>query len=294
MVPRKREDTSDSDHVQHYYEMSMSKCFRSTAGQLRCATCHDPHVEPTTEEAPAYFNQKCMDCHADRTCSLPPQTRRQTTPADNCIGCHMPERSVPETAHTSLTNHRIIARPGEPWPDAAFQQTSLSLPDLVHLNRVPGRSEDIPPMTLLEAYREISERKPEYLAPYRKLLDDLERQSQESAALEMALGRRDLQGGDPQGAIEHLQHSLELDPQQAAAYGYLSQALEQRGRLLEAIAASGKAVSLDPYDPLLQKSLIEQLIAAKEYDKAIGAMESYLKTFPEDGMVRQMMAIAKQ
>ena len=294
LVPRKREDVDDSDHVQHYYEMSMSKCFRATAGQLRCATCHDPHVEPTAEEAPAYFNQKCMDCHANRTCTLPAQARQKTTPADNCIGCHMPQRDVPETAHTSLTNHRITARPGEPWPEEAFKQTSPSLPDLVHVNRVPGRDENIPQLSLLEAYREISERKPEYVAPYRKLLDDLEQQGPGDATVQLALGRRDLQAGDAQRAIEHFQHSVQLDSQSAAAFGYLSQALEQRGRTLEAIAASEKAASLNPYDPLLQKALIDQLIAGQQYDKAQFAMEHYVKEFPEDSMVRQMLAIVKQ
>jgi len=32
MVPRRRDDPDNGDHVQHYYEMSMSKCFRASAG----------------------------------------------------------------------------------------------------------------------------------------------------------------------------------------------------------------------------------------------------------------------
>jgi hypothetical protein len=293
MVPRKRTD-SDSDHVQHYYEMSMSQCFRSSAGQLRCATCHDPHVQPTAAEAPGWFNQKCMECHASHTCKESLDVRRKTAPADNCIRCHMPQRNVPETAHTSLTNHRIVAREGEPWPDAAFQQTTPALPDLVHVDRIPGNADDLPPTTLLEAYREISERKPEYLAPYRKLLDDLEQNGPEDASVQLALGRRDLQLSNAQTAIEHFQHTLQLNPHQPEAYGYLSEALQQRGRIQEAIAASEKGVAMDPFDPLLRRALIDQLIAAQQYAKATEAMESYLKDFPEDSLVRQMLAIAKQ
>lgn len=294
MVPRKLADQDDSDHVQHYYEMSMSQCFRSSAGQLRCATCHDPHIQPTPAEAPAYFNQKCMECHASHTCTQSLEARRKTTPVDNCIGCHMPQRDVPETAHTSLTNHRIIARPGEPWPDAAFQQTTPSLPDLVHLNRIPGNSDDLPPTSLLETYREISERRPEYLVPYRKLLDELEQRSPDDAAVQLALGRRDLQSGNPQSALDHLQHAVQLDPRRPEAFGYLAQALQQRGRIQEAIAASEKAITLDPFNSLLRKALIDQLIAAQQYTKATQAMEDYLKDFPEDSLVRQMLAIAKQ
>jgi predicted Zn-dependent protease len=108
------------------------------------------------------------------------------------------------------------------------------------------------------------------------------------------LGRKELQAGDAQGAIEHLQRSLELNAQQPSALGLLSQAFEEQKRIPEAIAASQKAISLEPYDPLLQKSLIDQLIAAQQYDKAVAAMESYLKDFPEDSFVRQMLTMAKQ
>jgi hypothetical protein len=274
--------------------MSMSQCFRSTSGQLRCATCHDPHVQPTAEEAPAYFNQKCMECHASHTCTQSLEVRRKTIPAENCISCHMPQRNVPETAHTSLTNHRIIAREGEPWPDAAYQQTTPALPDLVHLNRIPGSSEDIPPVTLLEAYREISERKPEYLVPYRKLLDELEQRSPDDASVQLALGRRDLQASNAQSAVDHFQHAIQLNPRQPETYGYLSQALQRSGRIPEAIAASEKAIAMDPYNPLLRRALVDQLIAGQQYAKATEAMENYLKDFPEDGLVRKMLAIAKQ
>jgi hypothetical protein len=294
MVPLKRSDPDDTDHVRHFFEMSMSKCYRATAGQLRCATCHDPHVEPTHEEAPAYFNAKCVECHSSRTCTLAPAARRQTTPADNCIGCHMPQRKVPLTAHTSLTNHRILIRPGEPWPEEAFQQTTPSLPDLVHLNRVPGRSDDLPPLTLLEAYRRVAEKRPEYNAAYQKTLSELERTEPNNAVVQQALGRRDLANGELQQAIDHLQRAAQLDPQQATTYSYLSEALAQQNRIGEAIEASEQAVSLQPYDALIQKALIDRLIADKQYSKAIAAMDHYLELFPEDSFMRRMLEIAKQ
>src|ERR1700728_2386092 len=93
MVPLKRGDADDKDHVQHYFEMSMSKCFRASDWQLRCATCHDPHVEPAQSEAPGYFNTKCVGCHSSRACTLPLPARPQTKSADNCIGWHQPPRA---------------------------------------------------------------------------------------------------------------------------------------------------------------------------------------------------------
>jgi hypothetical protein len=294
MVPPKPDNPNDSDHVQHYFQMSMSKCYRASSGQLRCTTCHDPHIEPSSEEAPEYFNAKCASCHASRTCTLPAAARRQTTPADNCIGCHMLKREAAETAHTVLTEHRIVIRPDEPWPPEAFRQTTPSLPDLIHLDKIPGQSEDLPLLSLLEGYREITERKPEYAASYAKVLAELEHTEPDNATVQQALGHRDLESGEPQKAIEHLERAAQLDPQQAMTYSYLAEALGQQGAVDKAIAAGEKAVSLNPYNQLLQKALIDRLIAGKEYQKALAAMEHYLEVFPEDSFMRQMLAIAKQ
>jgi hypothetical protein len=294
MVPLKPTDPDDHDHVQHYFEMSMSKCFRASSRQLRCATCHDPHVEPTHDEAPAYFNPRCMNCHASSACTLPIDKRQKTSPADNCIGCHMPSREAPDAAHTSLTNHRILARPGEPWPEEAFQQTSPALPDLVHLNRVRGRADDLPALSLLEAYREIAERKPEYADAYRKTLSELSEHDPDHAAVQEGLGSWELTAGDLDQAVAHLRRAIMLDPEHGMAYSLLSEALARQDHLDEAIAASEKAVSMEPYRARYQKSLIDQLVAAKQYDKAVAAMEHYNQLFPEDEFMRKMLKIAKE
>jgi hypothetical protein len=294
MAPLKPGDPDARDHVQHYFEMSMSKCFRASARQLRCATCHDPHFQPTAAETPAFFNQKCMTCHDGQSCTAPGAARHSTAPSDNCIGCHMPRRDAPETAHTSLTNHRILARPGEPWPDEAFRQATPELPDLVHLNRVRGAEEHVSELDLLEAYRQIAERKPDYAAAYNRTLTDLEQTNPDHAAVQEGLGRRELSSGSVDQAIAHLRRAIELNPQGGMAYSLLSEALARRGNLDEAIASSEKAVSLAPYEQLYQKSLIHHLIEARQYDKATAAMEHYMELFPEDDFMRNMLKVARQ
>src|SRR5487761_1162445 len=116
MIPPTRESPPDVDHVEHYYSMTLSKCYRGSAGRLRCITCHDPHVEPASQQAPACFNKKSLPCHTVRSCSLPLKTRQQNSPPDACISCHMPKRNVQVISHSSITNHRILARPDEPFP----------------------------------------------------------------------------------------------------------------------------------------------------------------------------------
>jgi tetratricopeptide (TPR) repeat protein len=206
----------------------------------------------------------------------------------------MPQREAPEAAHTSLTNHRILARPGEPWPAEAFQQTSPSLPDLVHLNRVRGRADDLPALSLLEAYWEIGQRKPEYADAYQKTLSALSEQDPDHAAVQEGLGRRELAAGNLDAAVAHLRRALALDPERGMAYSLLSEALARQDHLVEAIAASEKAVSIEPYKALYQKSLISHLVAARQYDKAVAAMEHYNQLFPEDEFMRKMLKIAKQ
>lgn len=294
MIPMKRGDPDRSDHLDQYFEMSMSKCFRGSAGQLRCATCHDPHVEPSAEEAPEYFNAKCLGCHSRKSCTFPREARQKTMPADNCVGCHMPRREDIKVAHDSLTNHRILSKPEEPWPDEAYAQTTSSLPDLVHLNRVPGREDDLPALSLLEAYREIAEQRPEYTAAYQRALSDLEQTDPDHAPVQEGLGRRDLANGDLDDAIAHLQQAIKLDPQRGPAYSYLSEALAQTDQLNRAIDASEKAVSLNPYKAFYRKALIERLIAAKQYPKALAEMQLYMELFPEDDLMRRMLEMAKQ
>ncbi|MGA7106579.1 MAG: hypothetical protein WBV28_01740 [Terracidiphilus sp.] len=53
-------------------------------------------------------------------------------------------------------------------------------------------------------------------------------------------------------------------------------------------------MSLEPYNALFQKALIDRLIAAKQYEKATAAMERYVALFPEDGFMRKMLEMAKQ
>jgi len=206
----------------------------------------------------------------------------------------MPRREAQEAAHTTLTNHRIIARPAEPWPKEAFEQTSADLPDLIHLNRLRKNVDNLPASTLLEAYREIAERKPEYVQAYQRLLEEEGRNEPNQASVQFGLGKRDLENGKAEQAAEHLRLAIKLDPRGARSYQLLSQALGNQGLAEEAIPASEKAVSLEPYEPLYQKTLISHLIDAKHYGEAVSAMERYLSEFPEDEFMRKMLEIARQ
>ena len=294
MIPPTPSNPPNADHVEHYYSMTLSKCYRESKGRLSCITCHDPHMEPSRAEASTYFNGKCLTCHTDHSCKLPLAAREQSKPADNCIGCHMPKRDIGVISHSSATNHRILARPDESFPAITFQQTLPSLPDLIHLNPAPGQENTAPPMlTLLEAYGELAANHPEYVAPYLKVLDDLSRTQPESALVQASLGRRELKAGSYQSAVDHLKHALQIGPPQASTYVDLSEALAKLGQSDESLPLLEKAIALDPYDPVMQKTLVVRLIQAKQYNRALDALEQYLEVFPQDSFMREMLARAK-
>lgn len=294
MVPPKRESPPQSDLLEHYYSMTLSKCYRASGGKLGCISCHDPHVEPSREEAPVYFRDKCMACHSEKSCTLALDIRQHQQPADDCAGCHMRKRDVQEISHSSITNHRILTRPDEPFPEAAFQQTTAALPDLIHLNPVPGQKNSSPsPLILLQAYGELAEQHPEYLKRYFEVLDQLERTDPGNPLVLAGMGTRELQTGKYEEAVTHLRRALETGPPKTVLYTELAGALVKLDRSAEAEVVLRKAIALDPFNSELQRTLIVRLIELKEYTSARTALESYVERFPEDSFMRQMLARAR-
>lgn len=220
--------------------------------------------------------------------------RMQKTPANDCAGCHMPKRDIEVISHSSATNHRIVATPDEPYPEVTFQQTTASLPDLIHLNPAPGKQDVPPPLpTLLAAYGELAENNPQYVTPYLKVLDKLEKTQPSDPMLQAALGRRDLKNGDYVAAAAHLRHALESGEPAATTYADLADALAHLGQTDDALSLLDKSIELDPFNPVTRKTLVVRLIEAKRYAKAHDALEQYLEIFPQDDFMRQMLARAE-
>ena len=160
--------------LEHHFSMMLSKCYREAGGKLGCLTCHEIHRQPSPDQAPAYFRNRCLSCHTEESCALPLLSRLSHDPPDHCVGCHMPRMDLKRIVHSSLTEHRIIAYRGQPYPDAAFRTLSSHPPDLHYLNSVPGKEGSPPPrLTLFQAYGELARSHPAYGQRYLKLLDEV-------------------------------------------------------------------------------------------------------------------------
>lgn len=290
IVPPTPQSPPDADHVEHYYSMTLSKCYRSSAGRMSCLSCHDPHVQPTASEAPAYYARRCLACHTNQSCKIPFATRMHQQPANDCVHCHMPKRDIQVISHSTATNHRILARPDEGFPDVTFHQTTAALPDLIDLDPAPGKKDAAPPLlTQLQAYGELAANQPRYVSRYLDLLGTLEKSSPNDPLVEAAVGRRELKAGDFPSAVTHLEHAIDLGPARATTCADLADAFVHLNQREEAMSWLDKSIELDPFNPFTQRSLIVQLIFLKQYPRARAALEHYVQVFPQDAYMRQML-----
>src|SRR5207245_3035053 len=81
---------------------------------------------------------------------------------NDCVGCHMVKRDLSTFSHSALTNHRIVRRPGQPYPENAYHLTTAELPDLVWVNRPERSAQPLPAITLLAAYDSLAPQNAHY------------------------------------------------------------------------------------------------------------------------------------
>src|SRR5262249_4917805 len=66
------------------------------------------------------------EAKGQRGCSKPLPERRQTSPRDSCIDCHMPRYTSSDIAHTASTDHRIVRRlANRPDPTADLDRAAF-------------------------------------------------------------------------------------------------------------------------------------------------------------------------
>ncbi|HEX4164357.1 MAG TPA: tetratricopeptide repeat protein [Bryobacteraceae bacterium] len=271
-------DQQKTDLLEHNAAMKLSRCFRASGGRLSCLTCHDPHVQPPTQEKVAYFRGKCLTCHTDSSCRLSKDRRA----VDDCVGCHMPKRNVPVISHSALTNHRIPARAEEPFPPTPQNETGVTL-----LNPAEGKSNSISDVILLRAYAELAGQRPDYAKPYLDLLDRLVNAQPRDPFVQAALGHQLLAQGKIEEALPHLSQAVSLN--ELAVYEDLAKALTNLGKDDDAVACLQRAARAFPFDGVLLKSLILQDIKTKQYSEARQEMQRYVDLFPQDSFMRGLL-----
>ena len=77
--------------------LSLSKCFRQSAGTLSCVNCHDPHGRASSDRAG--YDAICLKCHGGALPATQPAKSSPrpsvicpVSPRQRCVECHMPAR----------------------------------------------------------------------------------------------------------------------------------------------------------------------------------------------------------
>lgn len=284
----------EADLLEHHSSMKASRCFLATNGKLGCLTCHNPHEQPTPQQAPAAFNGKCLTCHNEKSCTAAPSVRMQTTPADNCISCHMPKRAVSQISHSALTNHRIPKSPQTALQAKAVQpQATPGLPGLVLVNGL-SKSALLPVVTRLAAYGELMNRDPSLQPEYFRLLAEAQRSEPQNPLVLAALGRKALQSGNIPEALDFLRKAESKGSAASVTYIDLSEALTQAGLGAESASVLDKAQKLFPFSQPIRKRFILACIQQKNYANARTALDNYVHDFPEDEFMRGLLKQVSQ
>jgi hypothetical protein len=293
MVPPKRDAPPQSDLLEHYFSMTLSKCYRSGERKLGCITCHDPHVQPDREETPSYFRSRCLTCHTEKSCAVPSAIRRRKSPPNDCSGCHMPKRDVKEISHSVLTNHRIVRESGEPYPDVTFNMTTSKLPDLVHLDAIPGQKDtSLPSITLLQAYGQLMSSHPEYRERYLALAEQLRTSEPNDIFVLEALAYGALVKQSSEGAadaIDYLTRAIRQGSNSPADFEQCGALLIHAGRLREAADVLQRGTKMIPHDGELYRLLGVCYLSQNKSEEAMNILTQASQMFPENTAIRALL-----
>ena len=276
--------------LDQFEQLKMSRCWASSKGRLGCITCHNPHVQLHGDQATDYFRERCLSCHAGESCRAPKARRQATSPPDNCILCHMPQRKMENISHSSLTNHRILRTPSE--TPAALEGGSDAAPpiDLIRATSSSGsREPQLDLRNLALAYSQVATHYPALgergLASLEQaasaLPNDVEVQSAYGLILVVARPK------DPQRALQALQKAIDLGSNSPEVRTQLARLLLQKGEVTASIDLYKNSIQTDPYYTPAYLALARVYVLLKDRKSALEILDRLLKLDPGDDAARQ-------
>lgn len=276
----------------HEEQMRASRCHAASDLKLACISCHDPHRQPDPEQKVEYFRRRCLACHTDSSCREPTEARAATTPADNCLTCHMP--AIPsDVQHAAMTDHRIPRHANEGPPPAAEQPRAGWPLTLYHRDQVETSDAEAQ-RDLAVALMQFESEHPEHVGDWhvRNAVPILERAVERDAgdvdALE-ALAHAQFSLSRTAPALATVERGLQRSP---AHEQLLADALLITIRNREWDRADDYArrlIALNPYQVQYRQMSAQIAMSRRDLPGAVTACQAVLELNPTDRDTRQML-----
>jgi Flp pilus assembly protein TadD len=270
-------------------QMHRSRCFRASRGRLWCVSCHDPHQLPTSQEKVAFYRKRCLECHADRGCSLPAEARLKRSRDDDCAVCHMPRLRSTDVVHAATADHRVLRHGnGEAQPSTATDDANNSLLSLVNFHHDVMSDQE-----RAEARRDIGvavcRDGPDGAAMALPLLEAaLAKRPDDTAAWEakgFALGQLG-RGGE---ALAALRTALAQEPDRESALAGVAHLAARGGRVEDALAYWQRAIKISPWRADYQAELGPLYLKIRNWRSAVEACREALRLDPTNLAVRRFL-----
>ena len=269
------EDVGERFEINHHpYRLFQSACYTSSAGEMSCLTCHDPHRKVPADQRAEYYRDRCLTCHQPDHCNeqemqlVAEQTGMAT---GDCAGCHMGQRVPTDVTHVVMTDHKIQRRPPSLVElPAAAENYTLTDPEIrFYDDRSPQSrlmADACMAVTLTRSHRpdkrllrEAIELLPQIPEPYWYLGSE-----------ELA----DKRYGEAEAAFAR---AIELLPERAWPHLGLGKALQRQGQHLEALPHFRKAAEFTPGDPEVHLGLGRSLRDSGQTEAAERALQEAIR-----------------
>lgn len=275
--------------LSQFEQLKLSHCAIASKGRMGCITCHDPHVQWRGAEASEKFRERCLTCHTVASCRAPAATRKATSPADNCVTCHMPKQPTENMNHTALTDHRILRDPSE---DLLARDPLLREPsdELVYDSRplfFDDAKADLRSLAL--AYPQVAGHYPELRQKGLDVLQQAARELPADAEVQGTYGLVLSVVRPGEDAAEALQKAITLGSRSAEVRTRLAGLRLRQGNVKAAIDLSRESIEIDPLSTAGYLSLARAYLMSNDLQNARETLDRVLKLDPGNDAAREAL-----
>jgi Flp pilus assembly protein TadD len=171
--------------------------------------------------------------------------------------------------------------------------TTPELPNLVHLDAIPGKkNSQLSPVTLLQAYGQLMDAHPEYRESYLALAKELRVSAPENISVLEALAYGALEKKNSDGvaqAIDYLDRAIKRGATSPADFEQCGSLLIRAGRLPEAADVFQRGITIIPHDAELYRLLAVSYLAWNRHTDASTILKRASTMFPENTAIRALL-----